>query len=300
VRQAYWALRQALEQIEIQRRALELAQRQFEDNKIRVEIGTMAQIETLQSETQVVNSEQALLNAEIGWRTAELNLKRLLVTGTGDALYSATLNPIDLPAYQPPAIDVDAAIDAALAQRTDITQTRRSLEVTRLNLELTENAILPALDLNSSYRLSGTQTTYSNTLGDIGRVENPTWSFSFNFTYPLGMRQAKANFARAQLQLDQSLVQLQSQELTVSTEVTNAGLAVDNTYKQLQAAIKATEVAERNAEAEQVRFDVGMSNNYNVAQALNNLTNARLTQLSRTIAYINAIAEFDRVQRVGR
>jgi outer membrane protein TolC len=123
---------------------------------------------------------------------------------------------------------------------------------------------------------------------------------SFNFSYPIGMQQAKANLARAQLQLDQSLAQLQAQELSVSNEVYNAGLAVENTYKQVQVAIKAVEVAEQNAEAEQVRFDVGMSNNYNVAQALNNLTSARLTVLSRTIAYINAVAEFDRVQRVGR
>lgn len=300
VRQAYWQLRGAIEQIEIQRRALELAQRQLEDNKIRVEIGTMAQIETLQSETQVVNAEQALVNAEITWRTAELNLKRLLANSPEDALYRSTLNPIDLPAYQPPAVDARAAITAALAERTDITQARRSIDVSRLNLELTENATLPTLDMTSSYRLTGTGATYSNTLGFIGRNDAPTWSLGVNFNYPIGMQQAKANLARAQLQLDQSLAQLQAQELSVSNEVYNAGLAVENTYKQLQVAIKAADVAEQNAEAEQVRFDVGMSNNYNVAQALNNLTNARLTVLSRTIAYINAVAEFDRVQRVGR
>ena len=58
--------------------------------------------------------------------------------------------------------------------------------------------------------------------------------------------------------------------------MTNAGLAVENTYKQYQAAQKAREVAERNAEAEQTRFDVGMSTNYNVVQAQNNLTSQRL------------------------
>jgi len=66
------------------------------------------------------------------------------------------------------------------------------------------------------------------------------------------------------------------------------------------AAQKAREVAERNAEAEQTRFDVGMSTNYNVVQAQTNLTTQRLAELRALISYLNSIAEFDRIQRVGR
>ena len=300
VRQAYWALRQAIEQIEIQRRALELAQRQFEDNKIRVEIGTMARIETTTSETQVVNAELSVLNAEIGWQTAELNLKRLLASGPDDEIFRATINPVDVPTFEAPAVDPAAAAKAALDQRLDLVQAQRSIDVSRLNLEVTKNATLPGLDLSSTYRLSGQANSYSDALGRIKGIDNPTWTVSFNFSYPLGMKQARANYARAQLQLDQSLASLASQELTVSNEVYNAGLAVNNTYRQLQGAIKASEVAQRNADAEQVRYDVGLSNPYNVALAQNTLTNARLTELSRTIAYLNAVAEFERVQRIGR
>ena len=42
-----------------------------------------------------------------------------------------------------------------------------------------------------------------------------------------------------------------------------------------------------------------MSTNFNVVQAQNNLTTARLSELRALISYLNAIAEFDRVQRVG-
>lgn len=300
VRRAYWALRQAIEQIEIQRHALELAQRQFEDNKLRVEIGTMAQIETTTSETQVVNAEQALLNAEISWQTAELNLKRLLASGPDDDIFRTTINPVDVPAFEPPVIDPNAAARTALNQRLDIVQAHRNIDISRLNLQVSKNATLPGLDASASYRLSGQGNPYTDALGRIKNLDNPTWSVSFNFSYPLGMRAARANYARAQLQLDQTLASLRAQELNVSNEVYNAGLAVQNTYKQLEVAIKARDVAVRNAEAEQVRFDVGMSNPYNVALAQNNLTNARLTELSRMIAYINAVAEFERVQRFGR
>ena len=59
VRTAYWNLRQAIEQIEIQRRALDLARRLFEDNRVKVEIGTLAPIDTVQPEAQVATAEQA-------------------------------------------------------------------------------------------------------------------------------------------------------------------------------------------------------------------------------------------------
>ncbi len=88
VRTAYWNLRQAIEQIEIQRRSLDLAERLYQDNRTKVEIGTLAPIETTTSETQVANAEQALLNAQIQWRTAELTLKRLLASGPDDDVYT--------------------------------------------------------------------------------------------------------------------------------------------------------------------------------------------------------------------
>jgi outer membrane protein TolC len=81
--------------------------------------------------------------------------------------------------------------------------------------------------------------------------------------------------------------------------VTNAGLAVQNSYQQLLAARKSREAADRNAEAEQVRFENGMSNNYNVAFALNDLTSRRLAELRAIISYVNAIADYEKKQRAG-
>jgi outer membrane protein TolC len=312
VRTAYWNLRQAIEQIEIQRRSLDLANRLFQDNRTKVEIGTLAPIETTTSETQVANAEQALLNAQIQARTAELTLKRLLANGPDAAVYTATINPVETAALSVQRVDIAGAIQRAMADRTDLVQARRNLEVSNLNLEVTRNLTKPQLDLQTGYQLQGAGGNefrngvltnpgdYGQALAAIRALDFPTWNVQFNFTYPLFMKAARANFARAQLQIDQSMAQIKAQELTVTADVTNAGLAVENTYKQFQAAQKAREVAFRNADAEQTRFDVGMSTNYNVVQAQQNLTSQRLAELRAIISYLNAVAEFDRIQRVGR
>jgi outer membrane protein TolC len=310
VRQQYWALRRAIEQIEINRQSLAQAQQTLADTRARVEIGTLAPIETAQPEAQVANQEQALLNAEIQWRNAELNFKRLLASGPEDQLFNVTIDPIEAPIMAVQAVDIDGAIQNALANRTDMVQTRRNIEISQMSLAVTKNNTLPGLDFSAGYTLNGTGGNerlndgtvlgggYFDALGAIAGFDTPAWNVGLNFSYPLGMAAAKANYARAQLQLDQSQAQLKAQELDVATEVTNAGLAVDNAYRQYLAAQKSREAQELNLDAAETRFGVGQATNFEVVQQQNSLRSARLSELNAIIAYMNAVAEFTRVQRV--
>jgi len=318
VRTQYWALRAAIEQIEIQRRNLAQAQELLDQNRIRVELGTMSELQVTQAESQVASAEQSLLNAEVQWRNQELNFKRLLISGADDPLLFETINPTDLPSVEEVVVDLQSAIDMALEERTDIRQQRQQREISSLNLEVTKNNRLPSLNLSAGYSVSGvggdlysrdgiggeavlvSQGGYSDGLQSLWDRDTPTWNVSLNFSYPIGNQAAKANLERARLQMQQTDLALKTQELSIVTEVTDAGLSVNDTYLQLQAARRSREVAERSAEIELTRFNVGASTNYEVAQAQDNLTSARLSELRAIINYVNAIAEFERVQRVGR
>jgi outer membrane protein len=306
-------LRQAIEQIEIARQALAISQRQFEDSRIRVEIGTAAPIDTAQFEVGLASSEQSLLNAEISWRNAELNLKRLLVSGSDDELYRSTINPTEQPTLSVTSVDIPAAITQALAGRNDLTQTRRQLEISELNLEVTKDQTRPQLNMNAGFNTTGQGGTqlqngvvvnpggYSDALRALGTFDTSGWNMGLNLTLPFGQARHNAdiNYARALLTLEQARTSLKAQELTITAQVTNAGLAVENTYKQLQQAQKSREAQERTTQAAQTRNEVGLATNFEVVQQLTSLTQSRLTELSRLIAYLNAVAEFDRVVRVG-
>ncbi|MBT8395726.1 MAG: TolC family protein [Gemmatimonadetes bacterium] len=317
VRSAYWSLRSAIENIEIQRRALAQAQQLLAQNQIRVQLGTMSELQVVQAESQVANAEQSLLNAEVQWRNQELNFKRLLLGGADDPLLFQTLNPTSLPVMEEVTVDIQAAIERALVQRTDIRQQRQQKEISELNLEVTQDNVKPSLDLSASYSVSGVGGDqyqrdqlggdpvligpggYQDALQAIADRDTPTWNLSLNFSYPIGNQGAKANLERARLQMRQTELDLKSQELFIVTQVTDAGLNVTDTYLQWQAAQRSREVAERSAEIEQTRFTVGASTNYEVTEAQDNLRSARLSELRAIINYVNAIAEFERVQRVG-
>jgi len=311
VRTGYWNLKATIEAIEIQRRSLDLAKRSLTDSQTRVEIGTLAPIDTTQFETQVANAEQGLLAAEIAWRTQELSFKRLLVSGPDDDLYKMTLNPLDTPGYTQQNPDIPAAVQTAMANRTDIDIARKNIQVSKLNLEVTKNNTLPGLNLTGSYQLSGVggpqfnrgsiiaDGGYWDALRSIGGFDAPTWILGATFNYPIGMASAKAAQARAELQLQQGETNLKSTELAISTQVTQAGLNVQNTYLQFLASRKTREAREKNADAVQTRFDVGMATNFEDVTAQQDLTSSRLNELQAILRYINAVSEFDRVQKVG-
>src|SRR5262245_22577316 len=59
VRHAYWELVYAADALDTARRSEELAQRQLEDNRVRVELGTVASIDVVESEAEVASRHQA-------------------------------------------------------------------------------------------------------------------------------------------------------------------------------------------------------------------------------------------------
>jgi outer membrane protein len=316
VRVRYWALRQAIEAIEIQRRSLELSNRQLADSRVKVEVGTMAEIDLVQQESQIANGEQALLAAEVTWRNAEIAFKRLLVDSTADEFFQATIVPVDQVSFAVTEVNIPEAITKAIEERTDIVQARQQIRISELNLELSQNNIKPSLGFTASYQLQGVggneyrrsglggapelinESGYFDALRSIGQLDTPTWQLSLNFSKPLGLSATKANHLRSQLSLEQQRTQLKNTELTIATAVTTAGLDVQSTYKQLLAAQKSREAAERTLEAGLTRFSVGMITNFEVIQLQNTLTSARNSELSATIRYINALAEFERVQKI--
>ncbi len=318
VRTAYWALRAAIEQIEIQRLSLAQAQQLLAENQVRQQLGRATEFQVIQAEAQVASAEQASLNAQVQWRNRDLALKQLLLDGAGDPLLGATINPIDLPTLVDPQVDLVAATSTALEQRTDLLQQREQLNISEVNLDVSRSNKMPTLDLTASYSLQGVGGDQFDRGGDLGGVpvlvapggytdglqsivdrDAPTWNLSLNASYPIGTNSQAAALERARLQFRQQELSLRSQELTVVTQVTAAGLAVQNTFLQHQAAQRSRVASEQNVAAELARFGVGVATNFELVTAQNALTSARLSELQALINHLNAIAEFERVQRVG-
>ena len=155
VRNAYWELLYTVASVAVQQQALELAEQLVRDNRARVEIGTLAPIDIVQAQSEAAARRQTLAAAQQALRSAELTLKRLIVDGTQDELWTAELNPVDQPQLSQPPVDIEAAIRNALAGRTDLKRAERQQDINELNVSGLRNATLPALDLTGRYQLQG-------------------------------------------------------------------------------------------------------------------------------------------------
>jgi outer membrane protein len=308
VRDSYWGLKAAIEKIEISRRAEALAQELYDDDKTQVTIGTMAEIDTAQPEAALASAQGATLAAEIAWQQADLAFKQLIVSGPNDDLLKKTINPVDIPVVGPePNLDIPGALAKAMTDRTDIQEAVKGLEMTDLSFKLAQNQIKPQLNLTGGFTNAGlggpTASDLTSGFGDafssVFAFSEPTWVFGSTFTYQLGMQTNKAALARARLSYDQQKANLKVTQLGVVADVTGAGLNVENTYKQYLAAVKASVAQQKATEAEQTKFTVGLSNNFNVVTQQDNLTSARLSELNALINYLIAVSDYDRKQRIG-
>src|SRR5262249_13522140 len=105
VRNAYWDLVFATESVDVARQSLDIAETLVRDNQARVEVGTLAPLELVSAQSQAATQRQALVQAQATRDRAEIALKELIVAGTSDANWDATLVPSERPTFSPEPID---------------------------------------------------------------------------------------------------------------------------------------------------------------------------------------------------
>ena len=314
-RNAYWNLVYAIQALDAAKQSLVLAQRLVQDNQVRVEVGTLAPMDVISAQAEAATRQQGVTTAEAARRTAEIALKRLIVSGSTDPLWwTETIEPVDRVVVQQATVNLEEAITKALSQRTDIIQARRTMDSSDITINYLHNQIAPQLDLVATYGTRGLggntfifDSTRTNVIGSVPgnwfdavdmmrRIDYPNWTVQLNFSYAIGNSTSDIALAKAKLQYKQAQVQLRSTELQVTTDVTNAALNVESTFRRYEAAKASRLLQEKKVEAEQSKFEVGMSYNYLVVQAQRDLLDAINAELRAALDYRIALTEFDRVQ----
>lgn len=316
VRNAYWDLVYAIQAIDVAQRSLALATKLVEDNRSRVEVGTLAPIDIVQAQSEQALRQQALVQAEATRATAELAFKRLVVNSTEDPWWNASINPTDRPQFSAEPLDVQSAVRRALENRTDLQQSQRQIQSNDINIRNLRDQTLPALDLSASYGASGiggpqfvrapgslggaitsiVPSGFTDALSTLSHLTAPQWNFAVNLSYPIGSSPADANVARARVQREQAAAQVKQLELQIATEVTNAALLVESSRARYQAANASRELQQKRLDAETSKFEVGMSTNFFVVQAQRDLSDSQNTELRALLDYRKALVDFQRVQ----
>ncbi|HIN11494.1 MAG TPA: hypothetical protein EYM63_07735 [Acidobacteria bacterium] len=135
VQNAYWDLVHTTQTVAVQQQRLEWAETLVRENEARVEAGTLDPIQTVQARAEAAVLRQILAEAQLHLATAELALKRLIVGGTDDAYWAATLNPVDSPQLDVQPTQPTAAAVPGISRRIEAATEARELAEERLAIE---------------------------------------------------------------------------------------------------------------------------------------------------------------------
>ncbi len=321
VRNAYYDLTYALGNLAVQNQSLDLARQSLKDNRARVEIGTMAPLDIVQAEAEVATRDESVILAEAAIERAQDTLRALVFNPTGADFWTARIEPTEAVTFQPTTVDVEGAVKNALGQRTDIVVARKNLETNDVNIRYFKNQSLPDVNASVNYNARATgglavtrgrdpvtgfptgailtqvEQSFLSTLGNTFAGDFPGWSLQVDIAYPIGKSTQEAQLARARLQNTQAERQIQGLELQIATQVREYGRQVQTNAKRVDATRSSRVLAERRLEAEEKKYQAGMTSSFFVLQAQRDLNVARNSELLALVEYAKSVVNYSAVQQ---
>jgi outer membrane protein len=294
VQQGYWELVFHIQDLGVKREAQKLAEDFLAENKLRVELGALAPVELVQSETQVKQREGDVITAEAAVREAEDALKEILNLPESLGTWQMRVQPTDTPPFVPMTdIAIADKVAFALQHRPDVVQSQLTVASQEIARNVARNQRLPQLDLGGTASASGFGNDFGNSLTDLGTADGYNWGASLTFSYPLGNRAANNALLQQSLLLKQARIDQRKVERTVSRQILQTVRNLETASKQVEVTRAATVLARSQLEVEQEKFRLGLSTSFNVLQLQNQLTAARSNEIRALSDYNEALAQLD-------
>lgn len=286
---AYWELTRARGELRVRKESLGLAEALFERNRKKLAAGVTSRLEVTQSEAAVAARRDEVLIAGKAVRERDKELK-LLISRDVYTLRDREIVPTDEPLVGDESFALEGSVAVALKKRPDYLETKSTLEKNNIRVKFTENQRFPTVDLEGSYGLAGLGDGFSGSFTGID--ENPRWSVGVAVRYPLGNRTATGELRAAKLEADQQLLRLKKLEQQIIMEIDSAVKDIEADRKRVETARKATELAAESLSAEEKKLEAGRSTSYNVLQVEEDLTRARLNEVSSLVDYNLSVVRY--------
>jgi outer membrane protein TolC len=316
VENIYWALVSSYEDVQAKQRALEQSSKLLVDNKKQLEIGTLAPLDVVNSESTVATDKQALISSQNNLAYQQLIIKQAIARNLNDAaLVAAAVIPTDrvsleqLPEEKQP---VEELVQQAFQNRPELEQATLAIKKDTITLRGARNALLPTLNAYGYYGASviggavnkncsfngiscvvqgnSAPNDYGGVLQDLGNSTAPDKGVGFSLNIPLRNRAAQADQARSLIEYRQAEMHLEQLYTQIHMQVVNAQIALANDRELVKASIAARDYNQQSLDAEGKKLRLGASTTANVLQQQRNLAAADNNLISAQAIYAQARA----------
>src|SRR5262249_38337782 len=157
----------------------------------------------------------------------------------------------------PLPVELGGALDKAYAANPQLATIKARGRQAQVEVDVTDNGLLPQLDLNASFGPSAAGPEFGQALSDLATFKNYTAFVGLTFSAPIGNHGPRGAYASALANLHKVRVSEEDVRAQVSVAVARAVDVVKSTQKRLEVDAVGTQLAVVNLDAEKAGSELG-------------------------------------------
>jgi outer membrane protein TolC len=302
---AYWQVVEARENLRVQEQALEMQDVLLKRSLRELELGAISPLDIYQPQQNYANQEVRMTQARYNLIQAEDNLRRQIGADLDSQFHNMpiVLTETALPPADSTVFDREELVQVGLRNRPDLEATANNLAIDDLNMRQARNNLKPDLSLTGNFAgagRGGTQLIRDGLTGPVigfipGGIADslsnafafnfPTYGLGLNFNFPVRDRRAAADLADATVNKRLDALRVRGVQQQIRQEVLNAVTQVESSRASVQLAQVAMDFSQKRLEAEQKKYDLGVTTVFFVLDAQTQLTNAQANVVQQSVQY---------------
>ncbi|MHC4218083.1 MAG: TolC family protein [Planctomycetota bacterium] len=281
----YWLLYDASRRLAVRMEQYGRAWKQLDEATARFEGKVGPEIEVVRARAGVWRRLELIYIAELRVKDAQRNLKRILNVPGVDVDSKTRLHLSSEPDPVQYDLDVSELIDASLDQRIELLELELQIAQDMSTIDFAKNQKLPLFTLDYIYRVHGSGPTAGKSAERAFNFEGGGWELALNAQVPLGNDAAEARVHRAILTRLQRLATRSAREQAVKQEVLSALDNLDAAWQRIWASMLTVNAEQRNFEAEQGEYQLGLRNSTDVLIAEDRWAEAKIANVIAVVDY---------------
>jgi len=288
--QTYYDLIYARESVHVQELAAEASDRLVAENKKKLEVGAMAELDLASAEAQAAHDRAAIIATKSALGTQERVLKTY-ITDQIAKWADISIEPTGTLTAPKREFNRQNSWRKALESRPDYQQAKLDAEQAGIQLKYAFNQMFPELDVLGSFGYNGSGTVFSGALYDVQQRDLPTWSVGGQISMPLTDVGPRNTYKAQKISMQQYVLTVKQRERDILIAVDNDIGTLLADYNSVQATHAQRLYEEQALDAEQKKLANGKSTTYQVLLVQRDLTNARGLEIQALDLYNNHLAQ---------
>lgn len=298
----YWSVILARENLDVQRKSLDEAQKSYEHDKKALSLGALPPLDIYRSESQVASRRVGLIQAEYALKQTADVFRQDIGADLDPAIRALDLDLTDQPGPtgELASTDIATALARALANRPEFEVAKQQLASDELAIRLQHNNLKPDLQLSGFYLGNGLNSSaagvdigLSGALSQSFQFTYPTYGASLSLNLPVRRHSAQANLADALAGRRRDQYQERRTNQSITLEVTNAVHALEQAKLSMEAAKVAESLAVDTLRADERKYQLGAEPVFFVLDAQTQLAQAELNLIQSQVNFQVAVAQLD-------